>query len=135
MRQGAPSLAYPDAEQAAAFHAELGLRLGAEEWGPINENKLKASLERAKDTLQRGGQGDIVTIAAFMLFGLIRDEPFGKGSTEAGLCLTLAFLLRHGVAIEVEPEELAGISLAIQDGQVFAAMIEQWMRAYAAPAG
>ena len=126
----APAMAYPDYDQAVAFHQELAKRLGAEDWGPINEPRLKGALERARDTVQHQ-RGDIITIAAFMFFGLVRDAPFGKGSTETGLALTLAFLMRHGVMIDTEDEELAGISLGVADGQVFAGMVEQWMREYA----
>lgn len=128
-----PQLAYPDVEQAIAFHGELAKRLGATDWGPVNEQRLRSSLERAKDTLGQG-RGDLITIAAFMFFGLVRDQPFGKGSAETGLALTLAFLLRHGVGLEAEDEELAGITLGIAAGDVFAGMIEMWMREYAGPA-
>ncbi|MPZ13854.1 MAG: hypothetical protein GEU73_05430 [Chloroflexi bacterium] len=130
----APSIAYPEVDQAVAFHAELGKRLGATEWGPVNEPRLRSALDRAKDAVTHQ-RGDIISIAAFMFFGLVRDQPFGKGSTETGLALTLAFLLRHGVAIEAEDEDLAGISLGTAEGQVFAGMIEMWMRECAAPAG
>ena len=133
-QQQAPSLAYPDLEQAVAFHQELARRLGAEDCGPINEAKLKGALERARDTVQHQ-RGDIITIAAFMFFGLVRDAPFGKGSTETGLALVLAFLMRHGVMIDTEDEELAGLTLAIADGQVFAGMLEQWMREYSGRGG
>jgi prophage maintenance system killer protein len=124
-----PPIAYPDAEQAREFHLELARRMGATDWGPINEAKLKSSLDRARDTLQHQ-RGDIITMAAFMFFGLVRDAPFGKGSTETGLALTLAFLLRHGIAIDAEDEEIAGITLGMADGQVFAGMVEMWMREY-----
>ena len=68
--------------------------------------------------------------AFLVLQGLVRDAPFGKGSTETGLALTLAFLMRHGVMIDAEDEEIAGISLGMADGQVFAGMVEMWMREY-----
>lgn len=126
----APQMAFPDVDQAVAFHHELARRMGATDWGPINEAKLKGCLERSRDTVQHQ-RGDIITIAAFMMFGLIRDAPFGKGSTETGLALTMAFLMRHGVLIDAEDEEVAGISLGMADGQVFAGMVEMWMREYA----
>ncbi len=128
-QQQGPALAYPDLEQAVAFHQELARRLGAQDWGPVNEGKLKSALERARDTVQHQ-RGDLITIAAFLFFGLVRDTPFGKGSTETGLALVLAFLMRHGVMIDTEDEELAGLTLAVADGQVFAGMLEQWMREY-----
>lgn len=128
-----PQMAYPDYDQAVAFHENLARRLGATDWGPINEGRLRSSLERAKDAVQHQ-RGDLITIAAFMFFGLVRDAPFGKGSTETGLALTLAFLMRHGVGLDAEDEELAGISLGVAQGEVFAGMIEMWMREYAGPA-
>ena len=125
-------IAYPDFEQAVAFHAALVQRLGVTDWGPINESKLRSALERAKMSVEQ--RGDLIAAAAFLLFGLVRDQPFGKGSVEAGLALTLAFLLRHGCAIEAPDEEIAGLSLAVADGEAYAGIVEQWMREYAAPA-
>jgi prophage maintenance system killer protein len=88
---------------------------------------LRASLDRAAQMIQ-GGRGDIVSLASFLLFGLIRDKAFGERSAQAGVALTLAFLLRNGVAIMAEPEEIAGLGIAIDRGEVFAGMIEMWMR-------
>lgn len=125
-------MALPDYDQAVAFHHALAERLGVADWGPIDEPRLRSALERAQMAPQQ--RGDIVSVAAFLLFGLIRDKPFGNGSIETGLALTLAFLLRHGIAVEAPEEELAGISLGISEGDVYAGMVEMWMREYAMPA-
>jgi prophage maintenance system killer protein len=125
-----PSLAFPDYHQAVAFHESLMQRLGRPQ-SAVDENKLRQALERAQMVTQQ--RGDIIAVAAFLLFGLIRDQPFGTDSTEAGLALTLAFLLRHGVGVEAPDEELAGISLGISEGEVYAGMVEMWLREYAIP--
>ena len=128
---GGRSLAFPDYDQAVAFHNALAERMGAEDWGPIEEQRLKSALERAHQaTAQRG---DLISSGAFMLFGLIRDKPFGKGSIETGLALTLAFLMRHGAGVEAPDEEIAGISIGISEGEVYAGMVEMWLREYARP--
>ena len=127
MNQQRPSLAFPDFDQTVAFHEALMERLGLESEGVTNEARLRGTLDRARQVAQ-GGRGDIVTMAAFLVFGLIKDETFGRYSVQTGLALTIAFLLRNGVPLVVEQEELAGLGLGIAQGEVFAGMIEMWMR-------
>ncbi len=126
--------AYPDFEQAVAFHTVLMERLGVEDPGTIDEPRLRSSLDRAAQMMQ-GGRGDIISLASFLLFGLVRDKPFGEHSAQTGIALTLAFLLRNGVAIDVDPEELAGLGIAVSRGEVYAGMLEMWMRESARPLG
>lgn len=132
-RGGGRSLAFPDYEQSVAFFHSLAERMGADDWGPVDEPRLRSALERAQQATQQ--RGDIVAMGAFLLFGLIRDKPFGKGSTETGLALTLAFLLRHGAGVDAPEEELAGISIGIAEGEVYAGMVEMWLREYSMPTG
>jgi prophage maintenance system killer protein len=119
--------AFPDYEQVVAFHEALMERLGLENEGITNEARLRGTLERAR-TVAQGGRGDLVTMASFLIFGLIRDQCFGKASIQTGIALTLAFLYRNGVALMTEQEEIAGLGLGIAQGEVFAGMIEMWMR-------
>jgi prophage maintenance system killer protein len=119
--------AFPDYDQVVAFHEELMKRLGLPNEGVTNEARLKGTLERAK-TVAAGQRGDLVTMASFLVFGLIRDQCFGSVSLQTGLALTLAFLYRNGVALQAEQEEIAGLGLGIAQGEVFAGMIEMWMR-------
>jgi prophage maintenance system killer protein len=109
-------------------------RLGVTEPGTIDEPRLRSSLDRAAQMMQ-GGRGDIISLASFLLFGLVRDKPFGEHSAQTGIALTLAFLLRNGVAIDVDPEELAGLGIAVSRGEVYAGMLEMWMRESARPLG
>jgi len=125
-------LIYPELEQAVAFHHALLDRLGAEPSGAIDEARLRATLDRSRQVVEQQ-RGDIVTIASFLLFGLIKDKPFGAASTRTGLALTLAFLLRNGAMIDAPAEELAGISIGIEEGEVYAGMVEMWMREMARP--
>ena len=119
--------AYPDAAQATAFHNMLMERLGVDDPGTIEQPKLRASLDRAAQMIQ-GGRGDIISLSAFLLFGLVRDKAFGERSTQTGVALTLAFLIRNGVILDVEPDEIAGLGIAVARGEVFAGMLEMWMR-------
>jgi death-on-curing family protein len=129
-RRGA-GLVYPEVEQAVAFHNTLLQRLG-EEPTTIDEPRLRSTLDRARQMVDQQ-RGDIVTIASFLLFGLIKDKGFGDGSTRTGLALTLAFLLRNGVAVMAPEEELAGVALGIAAGEVYAGMVEMWLRESARP--
>lgn len=119
--------AYPDAAQAMAFHTMLMERLSVEDPGTVDQAKLRSSLDRAAQMIQ-GGRGDIISLAAFLLFGLVRDKAFGERSTQTGVALTLAVLARNGVALAVDPEEVAGLGLAVAQGEVFAGMLEMWLR-------
>jgi death-on-curing family protein len=125
------SLVWPETEQAIAFHNTLLQRLG-EEPTTVDEPRLRSTLERARQMMDQQ-RGDIVTIASFLLFGLIKDKGFGDASTRTGLALTLAFLLRNGVAVMAPEEELAGVALGIAAGEVYAGMVEMWLRESARP--
>jgi prophage maintenance system killer protein len=126
------SFPFPDVAQAVAFHRMLMQRLGIEDLDEPDEKKLQSTLERARGTVQHQ-RGDVVTLASFLLFGLIRDKPFGKGSTQTGIALTLALLLRNGATVAAPEEEIAGIALGIAQGEVYAGMVEMWMRDSARP--
>lgn len=119
--------AFPDAAQAMAMHRLFMERLGGPAPSDVEEGKVRASLERATQMVQ-GGRGDIISLASFLLFGLTRDKPFGERNTQMALALTLVFLVRNGVALAVEPEELAGLALAVARGEVYAGMLEGWLR-------
>lgn len=127
-----PGLVYPEFEQAVAFHNALQQRLGVESAGAVDEPRLRSTLERARQVVEQQ-RGDIVTIASFLLFGLVKDQAFGPGSTRTGLALTLAFLLRNGVAVMAPEEELAGVVIGIAQGEVYAGMVEMWLRDSARP--
>jgi prophage maintenance system killer protein len=127
------SFPFPDVPQAIAFHQLLMERLGIGELEAADENRLRSTLDRAHSTVQHQ-RGDVVTLASFLLFGLIRDKPFGKGSTQTGIALTLAFLLRNGVVVVAPEEEIAGVGLGIAAGEVYAGMVEMWLRDSARPA-
>ena len=122
-----PSLIYPDYDQAVAFHHALMRRLGIQPSDIPSEPRLRSELERAQGVVEHQ-RGDIITIAAFLMFGLIRDQAFGAGSTQTGLALTLALLLRNGVEVAAPDEEIAGVGLGIAQGEVYAGMVEMWLR-------
>jgi prophage maintenance system killer protein len=127
------SFPFPDVPQAIAFHQLLMQRLGIGDLDSPDENRLRSTLDRAHSTVQHQ-RGDVVTLASFLLFGLIRDKPFGKGSTQTGIALTLAFLLRNGVVVVAPEEEIAGVGVGIASGEVYAGMVEMWLRDSARPA-
>jgi len=107
-------------------------RLGLDASGAVNEAGLRASLERAQQ-MGQGQRADAVSLAAFLLFGLIRDKPFETANTQTALALMLAFLIRNGVAVEAPDEELAGVSIGVAQGEVYAGMVEMWLRDSARP--
>jgi len=120
-------MAYPEYEQAVAFHRALMQRLNITDADEPNEQRLRASLDRAR---QLGGaqRGDLVMTACALMFELIKAEAYGNYSKQGGMALTLAFLLRHGAAVNAEDEELAGVAFAIAEGKVFVGMLDQWLR-------
>jgi prophage maintenance system killer protein len=118
---------YPDVDQALRFHEELMRRLGVEITEQPNEARLKSSLDRAIQMAQTQ-RGDMISLTAFLLYGLIRDRPFGTGSAQTGMALTMAFLLRNGAMLVASDEEVAGVALSISRGEVFIGMLEPWLR-------
>lgn len=125
---------YPDPDQAVAFHHALMQRLQVAAPDPPDEARLRSSLDRAQSVAQQQ-RGDIVTLAGFLLFGLIRDKPFGKGSTQTAVALTLAFLARNGIGVMAPHDEIASVGLGIAQGEVFIGMVDMWLRETARPFG
>ena len=119
--------AYPDVDQAVRFHYELMQRLGKEVTEPPNEAKVKSTLDRAIQMVQTQ-RGDMIALTAFLLYGLIRDKPFGPGSGQTGMALTMAFLLRNGAMLIASDDEVAGVAMSIGRGEVFIGMLEPWLR-------
>jgi prophage maintenance system killer protein len=93
---------------------------------PADERKLKTALDRARQYADRQ-RGDILTLAGPMLFELIKAKPFGARSNQAGVALTMAFLMRHGVVIAAA-EDLVDICAGISGGQIYMGVLDQWMR-------
>ena len=87
--QGGGGFSYPDVDQAIRFHYELMQRLGKEVTEAPNEARVKSSLDRAIQMAQTQ-RGDMVSLTAFLMYGLIRDKPFGPGSAQTGMALTMA---------------------------------------------
>lgn len=102
-------------------------QLAVEDPGSADEQKLRSALNRSQAAAQQG-RADVVTIAAFLLFELIRSQAFGRGSTQTGIALTLAFLLRSGVSVNASNEEIAGVGLGIARGEIYTGIVEQWLR-------
>lgn len=119
--------AYPDADQAIRFHYELMQRLGKDVTEAPSEAKVKSSLDRAIQMAQTQ-RGDMIALTTFLMFGLIRDKPFGPGSAQTGMALTMAFLLRNGAMLIASDEEVTGVALSISRGEVFIGMLEPWLR-------
>lgn len=124
---GPRQLVFPTYEQTIAFHQALVARLGMGASGVSSEPKLRAALDRARQAAQ-SQRGDIVMLASFLLFGLVREKPFLKANAETGVALTLAFLLRNGGVVLAPDEEVAGVGLGVAEGGVYVGMVEQWLR-------
>ena len=125
--QSAPAFAYPDVDQTVAFHAALLERLALGEPGEVDRNRLKSTLDRAINAA-RDQKGDILWLASYLMFELVRGKPFAKANTQTGVALTLAFLQRNGIMVTVPDEEIAGVGVAITSGGIYVAMLEMWLR-------
>ena len=119
--------AFPEVSQALALYGELMARMNVADAPSADEQKLKTALDRARQYAERQ-RGDILTLAGPMLFELIKAKPFGSRSNQAGVALTMAFLMRHGVVIAAPPEDLVDICAGISGGQIYMGVLDQWMR-------
>lgn len=118
----------PDLPQTIAFHEALIQRLGLTTTGPTDQKRVEAILNRLVSMIE-GRQGDIFFVSAYLLFEIIRGQPFGKGSTQTGIALAFAFLYRNGIMIvPPQEEEITGLGFAIADGAVYVAEVESWLR-------
>ena len=127
------AIVYPDLAQAIAFHKALMGLLGRTHLGEVSQRDLSLVLSRMSEII-RDGEGDVFWIAAEFLFDCVRNQPFGPGSKQTAVALTLAFLLRNGIFIAPpEEEEILGVVQAVADGAAYVAMVEEWLRQCARP--
>jgi len=119
--------AFPEVDQALALYSQLMTRLNIADAPPADEQKLKTALDRARQYAERQ-RGDILTLAGPLLYELIKSKPFGSRSNQAGMVLTLAFLMRHNVVIAAPPEDLEAVCAGISGGTVYMGVLDQWMR-------
>ena len=99
-----------------ALHAQQIERFGGAH-GVIDQNVVLSALARPQHRWHYDASTDLADLAAAYLVGFARSQGFRDGNKRTGLSTALVFLGLNGVMLEVPPEELYSLTMAIATGQ------------------
>lgn len=99
-----------------ALHAQQIERFGGAH-GVIDQNVVLSALARPQYRWGYDDEADLADLAAAYLVGFARSQGFRDGNKRTGLSTALVFLGLNGVMLDVPPEELYALTMAIATGQ------------------
>lgn len=99
-----------------ALHAQQIERFGGAH-GVIDQNVVLSALARPQHRWHDDDRTDLAELAAAYLVGFARSQGFRDGNKRTGLSTALVFLGLNGVMLDVPPEELYSLTMAIATGQ------------------
>ncbi|MFC2336859.1 MAG: type II toxin-antitoxin system death-on-curing family toxin [Negativicutes bacterium] len=111
------------------FHAEIEKTFLMEK-GIHDKGLLESAIHAPFQTF--GGHDlypDIITKAARLCFGLVKDHPFRDGNKRTALHSMLVFLAVNDLEIEYTPQEIEDIILAVADGSIGSEALSAWLKA------
>ena len=101
-------------------------------YGVISEELLASALERPVMAVQYE-EADLLRQAAHLLWGIIRNHPFRQGNKRTGVALAFAFLLRNGIDIVADQEEVIELGLGVAERRLDVDQVDKWLREHAQP--
>jgi death-on-curing protein len=117
-------------DEVLALHADQIERYGGRP-GLRDLGLLESALAAPQATF--GGDflhPSLPEMAAAYLFHLVKNHPFIDGNKRAGLAAALAFLGLNGKWLEVDPDELADLVIAVAAGTADKAQVAVFARAH-----
>lgn len=99
-----------------ALHAQQIERFGGAH-GVIDQNVVLSALARPQHRWHYDESTDAADLAASYLVGFARSQGFRDGNKRTGLSTALVFLGLNGMMLDVPPEELYSLTMAIATGR------------------
>jgi death-on-curing protein len=106
------------AEQLALFGGGDGIR---------DRGLLESELARPVNKFAYGAS-DLAALAAAYAFGIARNHPFVDGNKRAAFGSMLVFLGLNGIDLDVPPEDVTAIILALAAGDIAEDGLTRWIR-------
>lgn len=110
-----------------AMHAQQIERFGGAH-GVIDQDVVLSALARPRHRWAYDEGADLADLAAAYLVGFARSRGFRDGNKRTGLSTALVFLGLNGVMLDVPPEELHSLTMAIAKGQADDEMAASYFR-------
>ena len=115
-------------EEALRIHKRQVDRFGGDD-GVRDRGLLESALAVPRASF--GGalvHEDVIAMAGAYLFHLCKNHPFMDGNKRVALAVTLYFLRRNGLSLEVEDQSLQEHVLAVASGQMSKDQVTAYLR-------
>lgn len=126
------AVVYISYEEAVAAHFELMRYLGEVRYGIFDRGLIKSALARPRQAAVYE-EADLITQAATLLYGLIKNHPWVGGNKRTATAITQLFLRRNGFSIAASTDDLVEMVLAIEADEWQLPEIETWLRQQVKP--
>lgn len=105
--------------QVKEHGGSLGLR---------DKGLLDSALDRPRNRFHYEPEADLIDLAAFYGFGLVRNHPFVDGNKRVAFQAMYVFLGLNGLRIEAAEPEVVRIILALAAGELQERDLSEWLR-------
>ena len=122
-------LSYPEAVLA---HIELMRYLGETRYGVFDRALVESAINRPQQAAAYES-ADLLTQAATLLYGLIKNHPWVGGNKRTATLLTQLFLRRNGFKIVATVDDILEVVLAIESDEWRISEIVTWLRSHVVP--
>jgi death-on-curing protein len=86
--------------------------------GVLDRGVVESSVNRARNRFHYGEDVDLADLAAAYLFGFARSQGFADGNKRIGVAACLVFLKVNGSPLNVPPNDLYAVAMAVADERV-----------------
>lgn len=118
--------------EAVVVHIELMRHLGETRYGVFDRTLIESALARPQQSATYES-ADLLSQAASLLYGLIKNHPWVGGNKRTATTLTQLFLRRNGFRIVAAADDLIELVLAIEADRWQSDDIEAWLRSHVMP--
>jgi len=115
------------AETLIVLHAQQVERYGGPH-GVLDRNVVLSALQRPINRWHCDESVDFAELAAVYLVAFAGIQGFNDGNKRSGLACALVFLGLNGFSLDVSPQELYELILAVANHQVSDSVVGVWFR-------
>ncbi|HEX8423185.1 MAG TPA: type II toxin-antitoxin system death-on-curing family toxin [Pyrinomonadaceae bacterium] len=118
--------------EAVLAHIELMRYLGETRYGVFDRTLVESTLARPQQAAAYES-ADLLTQAATLLYGLVKNHPWVGGNKRTATLLTQLFLRRNGFKIVATIDDILELVLAIESDQWQSSEIAIWLHSHVLP--
>jgi death-on-curing protein len=118
--------------EAVLTHIELMRYLGETRYGVFDRALVESALSRPQQAAAYES-ADLLTQAASLLYGLIKNHPWVGGNKRTATLLTQLFLRRNEFQIVAAVDDLIEVVLAVESDKWQTSEIVTWLRSHVLP--